>query len=82
MVAVSYFIHIRLYHKMKYIITKWHSCFIRNCDNGLLQKYDRLFLSQNATFYYKMQQLLENAMFITICGGSPQYLRKKHLKNL
>ena len=38
------------------IITKYNSCFVTNCDGSLLQNV--------SGFYYKMGQLLQNAMIL------------------
>ena len=68
MVAVSYLVHYdTLLQNGIDIITKCDSYFITKCDKSLLQNASAYLLQnatillQNATIYYKMRQLLQNA---------------------
>ena len=67
--TVSYLVRYdSLLQSKTYIITKCDSYFIARFERSLLQNVSG-FLLQNATFYYKMWQLLQNAMIITNCDS-------------
>ena len=73
---VSYLVHYKTLLQNARDISKCDSYFITKYDKDLLQNESSVLL-QNATFYYKLQQLLQsvsvllqNATFITKCVGT------------
>ena len=75
-VTVSYLIHYdSLLQNATDIITKCDSYFITKCVRFFITKYDSFITKCNSNyklrqFYYKMRQLLQNAMFITNCDST------------